>query len=194
VLILKNKQLKKMENKAKNALKGNKEKVEKILEYRDELYRVIPGQTIGEMNRCLEFMVPQLEKAIDGDDVKPINEEVAKISRISRTFADAAMEKEIKPIFRDLAENFLAIVHNWNIATVKNPQISTNVRLTDGIIKAQMSIMDAILVLRKTIERAKTTQQYEPPSFELSRSYLDNLKEAIEEGGSDALVEKKVND
>jgi hypothetical protein len=54
-------------------------------------------------------------------------------------------------------------------------------------------MMDTITVLQKTLERVRKTHSYEPPAFNLSRAYLDNLKKAIEEKGSDALVADKTD-
>lgn len=182
-----------MENPAINSLKTSKTQVENILKYQDELRRTISYQHVNNLKKCLSFMVAQIEKAIAGGEVSPTDEERNLSGEMARVFASVAMEKPIEPIFRDLATSFLPILYNWNAATLKNPDISTNIRLTDGIIKAQLTMMDTITVLQKTLERVRKTHSYEPPAFNLSRAYLDNLKKAIEEKGSDALVADKTD-
>jgi hypothetical protein len=180
-----------MENSATNTLKENKVRVEDIFKYQDELRRTMSNQNINDLRKCLGFTVQQLERIIGGDEnVTPSSEERTMVTNLSRAFANIAVEKPIAPIFRDLSASFLSIVHNWNAATIKNPDIATNIRLTDGIIKAQLSLMETIDVLQKTLERMRKTNQYEPPAFNLSRAYVENLKKAVEEKGHDALVTK----
>jgi len=180
-----------MENSAINSLKANKTQVENILKYQDELRRTISYQHVTNLKKCLTFMAAQLEKAITGEQSSPTTEEINMANEMARVFASVAMEKPIEPIFRDLAASFLPILHNWNAATINNPDIKTHIRLTDGIIKAQLTLMDTITVMQKTLEKVRKTHSYEPPSFNLSRAYLDNLKKAIEEKGPDALVPVK---
>jgi hypothetical protein len=136
-------------------------------------------------------MTNHLERVINGEKVIPTSEEISAVSNVARSFANIAIEKPIEPIFRDLSTSLLPVIHNWNTATVNNPDITTHIRLTDGIIKEQLTLMDTIFVVQKTLDRARKTHAYEPPAFNLSRSYLDNLKKAIEEKGPDALVRPK---
>jgi hypothetical protein len=181
-----------MENQAINSLKEAKAKVEHILQFTDELRRTVSNNHVNSIRKALVFMTQQLEGVMTGaTDVKPSNEEISVAVDLSRAFADITMEKPVVPIFRDLAESFLSIVHNWNAATIKNPDIATKIKLTNGIIKGQLTMLETIDVLHKTLERVKKSHQYEPPAFNLSRSYLENLKKAVEESGSDALVERK---
>ncbi|MFA4999188.1 MAG: hypothetical protein WC519_00405 [Parcubacteria group bacterium] len=183
-----------MENQTTNALKASKAQVEHILNYEDDLRRTFPSQHISNIKRALSFMTLQLETVIAGGQVEPTPEERNLIAELARIFANIAIEKPIEPIFRDLSASFLLVVYNWNEATVKSPDISVNVKMTNGIVKAQLTLMDTIEILQKTLDKIRKTHQYEPPSFNLSRSYLDNLKKAIEEKGSDALVPKKPDD
>jgi hypothetical protein len=182
-----------MENSALNSLKTSKAQVENIIKYQDELRRNISQQGISNLRKCLGFMSAQLESVISGSQAKPAptGEERAAAGEMARIFASVAIEKPIEPIFRDLTAAFLPIMHNWNAATVNDPDIATHIRLTDGVIKSQLTLMDTITVLQKTLERVRRTHTYEPPSFNLSRAYLDNLKKAIEEKGPDALVPPK---
>ncbi len=180
-----------MENSAINSLKASKAQVENIMNYQDELRKSISNNGINNLRKCLAFMTLHLEKAIAGTPVTPTTEERNTAGEMARLFAAASIEKPIEPIFRDLSSAFLPIMHNWNMATVNDPDIATQIRLTDGIIKSQLTLMDTITVLQKMLDRARKTHAYEPPSFNLSRAYLDNLKKAIEEKGSDALVPAK---
>jgi hypothetical protein len=180
-----------MEKEAIKTLKAAKAQVENILMYQDDLRRILAYQHVNNMKRALAFMVIQLEKAINGEVVSPTSEEKNLVGEIVRAFASVAMEKPIEPIFRDLSASFLPIVHNWNAATINNPDITINIRMIDGLIKAQLTFMDTLTVIQKTLERVRKTHSYEPPAFNLSRAYLDNLKKAIEEKGPDAFVPKK---
>jgi hypothetical protein len=180
-----------MENKAITALQTAKAQVDNIMQYQDDLRRAISANNVNNLRGALVFMTNHLEKVINGEKVTPTSEEISMVHNIARMFANVAMEKPIEPIFRDLSENVLPIIHNWNVATINDQDIATNIRLTDGLIKAQLTLMDTIFVVQKTLDRARKTHTYEPPAFSLSRSYLDNLRKAIEEKGSDALVPPK---
>ncbi|MFA5052728.1 MAG: hypothetical protein WC565_01595 [Parcubacteria group bacterium] len=180
-----------MENQITNTLQASKSQVERILNYEDDLKRIFASQHVSNIKRTLNFMTEQLTTVINGGNVVPTSEEMNMAAEMARVFANIALEKPIEPIFRDLSASYLLIIHNWNEATIKNHNISTNVKMTNGIVKAQLTLMDTIDVLQKTLEKIRKTHLYEPPAFNLSRSYLDNLKKAIEEKGPDALVPKK---
>jgi hypothetical protein len=183
-----------MENEATKMLQTAKARVENIMQYQDDLRRVISVQGINSLRRVLVFMTSHLEKAINGEKVIPTPEEINLVRDIARTFANIAIEKPIEPIFRDLSDSLLPIIHNWNMTTINNLDIATHIRLTDGLIKAQLTLADTFLVIQKMLDKAKKTNMYEPPAFNLSRAYLDNLKKAIEEKGPDALVPPKKED
>jgi hypothetical protein len=180
-----------MENEATKALQTAKAQVENIMQYQDDLRRTISSQDINNLKKALVSMTNHLNKIINGEKIAPTQEEIDLVRNITRSFANIAMEKPIVPIFRDLSASLLPIIHNWNTATINNSDITTHIRLTDGIIKAQLTFMDTLDVIQKTLERVRKTHSYEPPAFNLSRAYLDNLKKAIEEKGSDALVPPK---
>jgi hypothetical protein len=180
-----------MENDALKTLKESKSRAEDTMKRSESLRRILPERDMDFLKKSLTLMTGQLEKIISGEKISPTKEEVVLVADVVRVFANIAIEKPIEPIFRDLSASLLLIAHNWNLATINNPDIEAHIKLADGLIKAQLTLMDTIFVVQKILDKVRKTHAYEPPAFNLSRAYLDNLKKAIEEKGSDALVPPK---
>jgi hypothetical protein len=92
--------------------------------------------------------------------------------------------KPITAIFRDLSSTYLLLIFNWNQTLGKRPDIERDIKLVDMGVKGQLTMLDTIRVLRQLLPKMEAMGKYEPPAFNLSRAYLDSLKEEIENQGS----------
>lgn len=169
-----------MDNQEYQAYKSTVDKINKILEYRDDMRRVFSENGLMNIKKAFNILTEQMEKAAKDENVGPSTEEKSLVKSTVDLFREIAIEKPIAPIFRDLSATYLLLVFNWNQAFGKMPGIEKDIKLIDGITRGQLTMLDAIYTLQIVLEKIKKFQQYEPPSFNLSRAYLDNLKKEIE--------------
>jgi len=175
-----------MDKQVYQAYKTTVEKINKILEYRDDMRRVFSENGFTNIKKVFNILTEQMEKAAKDESVEPSNEEKSLVKNTVNLFREIAIEKPVAPIFRDLSATYLLLVFNWNQTFGKMPDIEKDIKLIDGIIRGQLTMLDAIYTLQILLEKTKKLQQYEPPSFNLSRAYLDNLKKEIENQKSKA--------
>lgn len=169
-----------MDNQVYQAYKATVEKINKILGYKDDIRRVFSENGFMNIKKAFNILTEQMEKAAKDENIEPSTEEKSLVKSTVDLFREIAIEKPIAPIFRDLSATYLLLVFNWNQTLGKMPDIGNDIKLIDGIIRGQLTMLDAIYTLQVLLEKIKKFQQYEPPSFNLSRAYLDNLKKEIE--------------
>jgi len=171
-----------MENQAQQSFKDTKEKIEGILKFDEELRKSFSLDGVRKMRKAFTALCTQVEALIAGSVPAVLTgEEKSVIGEVVNMFMAVAIEKPITPIFRDLTDSLLLLVHNWNQAVAKDPELDRKIRLVNGVASAQMTLVETIEVIQKLLEKVRRTYQYEPPSFNLSRAYLENLKKSIEE-------------
>jgi hypothetical protein len=169
-----------MNNQEYQAYKSTVDKINKILGYQDDMRRVFSQNGLINIKKAFNILTEQMEKAAKDENIEPSTEEKSLVRSTVSLFREIVIEKPIAPIFRDLSATYLLLVFNWNQTFGKMPDIEKDIKLIDGIIRGQLTMLDAIRTLQILLEKTKKLQQYEPPSFNLSRAYLDNLKKEIE--------------
>lgn len=170
-----------MESESYKAYKETVARVESIIRYEDDMRKIFSAQGTQKLRAVLTFISGQMEMIFSGLAPAVSERELSLVTEVMNFFSVIAAEKPITPIFKDLSQTFLLLIFNWNAATVGDKNIERNIKLVDAIVSSQMTMMETIELLQKLIEKAKKANQYEPPAFNLSRAYLDNLKKAIEE-------------
>lgn len=169
-----------MDKQEYQAYKSTVEKINKILGYENDMRSVFSQNGFTNIKKAFNILTEQMEKAAKDENVEPSNEEKSLMRSTVNLFREIAIEKPIASIFRDLSATYLLLVFNWNQTFGKMPDIEKDVKLIDGIIRSQLTMLDAIRTLQILLEKTKKLQEYKPPSFNLSRAYLDNLKKEIE--------------
>ncbi len=158
------------------------EKTRTILNYQNDLIRMFGNKGFESLKLALEKISSSMERAAQNDGLAEIQiEDKNLVTGVVKSFLNIAIEKPITPIFRDLADNYLMIVYNWSQMLAKCSGIEQDIKVINGIVRSQLTLLDTISVLKVILERAKNIRNYDPPAFDLSRAYLDNLKSAIEE-------------
>lgn len=168
-------------NESYQAYKAAAEKTANILRYEEDLKKTFSIQGAQKVNKMFAIISGHLESVLVGQEVKVTSEEVTLAREVVNLFSGIAAEKPITPIFKDMSQTFLLLVFNWNVATIGDKDIERSVKLVDAIVSSSMTMRETIDLLQKLLEKTKKAHQYEPPSFNLSRAYLENLKKAIEE-------------
>lgn len=171
-----------MENQAQQSFKNTKDKIEGILQYEDELRKSFSMDGARKIKKAFTVLCAQVETLIAGGVPAPLtSEERSSISEVVNLFMAVAIDRPVTPMFRDLTGSLLLLAHNWNQAVAKDADLDRKIKMINGVATAQMTLAETIEVIQKLLEKVKKTYQYEPPSFNLSRAYLENLKKSIEE-------------
>ncbi len=103
-----------MTNQAYQSYKDTLAKVNKILEYKDDIKTVFSERGTGTIKQTLGIITNQLEKFYKDEKVQPTSEEKSLVRGTVNLFVDIALEKPIAPIFRDLSTTYLLLIFNWN--------------------------------------------------------------------------------
>ena len=170
-----------METETQKAYKATVGQINEILKYDDDLRKVFSVGAIQNIKKAMNILVRDLDKVLRDEAVTPSPDDRALIKATVNDFLNIAIERPICLIFRDLAAAYLLLVFNWSQAVGRQADIERDIKIVDGLIRAELSLLDTIYVLQQLLDRARKLQRYEPPAFELSRAYLDNLKKHLEE-------------
>ncbi len=155
-------------------------KIKGIMKYETDLKKVF-GPRLDKVKESFEIMVCQMNNLAEDTEVEASGEEKSRVKEVVNLFLSIAVNQPIVPIFRDLSRFYLLLVFNWNKELGKRPDIETSVCAVQRIVEGQVTMIDTINILRALLERARKTQQYGPPAFELSRHYLETLNKEKED-------------
>lgn len=96
--------------------------------------------------------------------------------KITELFLDYALERDITPFFRELSRSFLPLVDLF-LKEEKERTGRRNIEATLALLSQNRTIEESFLVMKKLLAKARLFQEYEPPSFKLSREYLEALED-----------------
>ncbi|MBA7515071.1 hypothetical protein ES705_07109 [subsurface metagenome] len=155
-------------------------KIKGIMKYEADLKKVF-GPRLDKVKKALEIVECQMNDLAEDVTVEASGEEKSRVKEVVNLFLSIAVNQPIVPIFRDLSMCYLLLVFNWNKELGKRADIEASVSAVQRIVEGQMTMIDTINILRALLERARKTQQYGPPAFELSRHYLESLDRGKDE-------------
>lgn len=155
-------------------------KIKGIMKYEADLKKVF-GPRLDKVKEALEIVECQMNDLAEDVTVEVSGEEKSRVKEVVNLFLSIAVNQPIAPIFRDLSRFYLLLVFNWNKELGKRADIEASVSTVQRIVEGQMTMIDTINILRALLERARKTQQYSPPAFELSRHYLESLDKGKDE-------------
>jgi len=154
--------------------------INRILKYESEMRKTFSENGFRKIKQALNIIADNIEKAHKNKDIKYDVKERALVEWTVNLFVEIALEKPITAIFRDLSSTYLLLVFNWNKISEGKTNIERNIKLVDMIVKGQLTMLNTIHVLQLFLPKLKMMEQYNPPAFELSRSYLNSLHKDIE--------------
>ncbi len=169
----------------------NLSKIKEILKYENDLRKVFAENQLQTIRKGLETMESQMEKLAKDEQVQASGQDKSTVKGVTDIFLNVAVNQPMIPISRDLTLNYLLLTFNWNLALGKRPDIEQNIKAVQGIVRGEMTIVDAINTLKALLERAKSLTQYTPPAFELSKHYLESLKKGTVAEGEKEVPKKK---
>jgi len=173
-----------MVNQEYQAYKKTLTEINKILGYENDMRKTFSEDGSRKIKQALNIVTNQMERVYKNEHIEPSVEEKSLVRETVNLFVDIALGKPITAIFRDLSSTYLLLIFNWNQTLGKRPDIERDIKLVDMGVKGQLTMLDTIRVLRQLLPKMEAMGQYELPVFNLSRAYLDSLKEEIENQGS----------
>ena len=150
-----------------NAFYQCAEVVKRLLRYRD--FDRLFGRMSRDARKTINMCIGDLERMAAGTKIVG---DTNAVHRVVDVLLDRVTREYISPYMRDLCEHCGLLLYNWN-QSVENPSnaLATKLRAIDRLVKAHYTMLDAINVLRKLVR-----QPYVPAAYELSRHYLEVIR------------------
>lgn len=154
--------------------------IKKIFGWELELKKVF-GPRIDIVKGVFELMYRQMNELGEDKKVEVTGEEKSRVKEVVNLFLSIAVNQPIVPIFRDLLKSYLLLVFNWNKELGKTEDIENQINTTQKIVTAQMTMLEAIDLLKLLLKQGRDMKSWQPPAFELSRHYLESLDKTEKE-------------
>lgn len=151
-------------------------KVCDIFRYRKDLERVFGRDGLVRFEESFNIMRKHMDQLRGDRSVHVTPPERDKVMGTLRLLQAIAVNNPIVPIFRDIVIPFNRIAYNWNQNTQNDKHMELTIQTINRIITSQKTMDDTITILQTLLRKARDEIRYRPPSFELSRHYLNSLE------------------
>ncbi len=111
------------------------------------------------------------------------------IVNASEVFYVIAIERPMTGFYREIAEEYLLLMANWNTQIGKSKKMRNYIIGTQRIIDCTTTMNQTISIMRHLLRKLKNEMSYRPPAFDNARHYLQGLQEDIEKLGKEAVEE-----
>ena len=138
----------------------------------DGAYRNVLQGSCEEFNRVWQGMYSDiLRMKNDEDATTPRDSVLDTVVRMRRWLAFEQATKNQVEFFKD----FALLIHEWNNSSIKDPNISIECRNVSDVAEGNLSMRDVTEIMKKVSQRLQDMQSWNPPAFEISKSYVDYL-------------------
>ncbi|RLE67012.1 MAG: hypothetical protein DRJ38_00130 [Thermoprotei archaeon] len=129
-----------------------------------------------EARRTIERCIDDMVRMANGTRMVG---DVAAVNKVADVLLDRVTRMPITPYMKDFSEQCCLLLYNWN-QSIENTDaaLTSKLRAIDRLVKAHYTIMDAINVLRRLVRGP-----YVPAAYELSRHYLEVMRDEGERAG-----------
>jgi len=165
-----------MEQEDLKKYQGTVNSIKKLFEWDPDLKKVF-GPRLDKVKGVFELLQRQMNELAEDKTVEVSGEEKSRVKEVVNLFLSIAVNEPIVPIFRDLSKFYLLLMFNWNKELGKRPDIENQISTAQKIVEAQLTLLDTIGLLKMLLRRGRDMRNWNPPAFELSRHYLESLKE-----------------
>jgi len=140
---------------------------------------VLPRNDLITIKRAVETIGDQAKrtkKKKRGYKIWATNSERRQVKDAINCLLRVAINEPVVPILKNLVNEFVKVVLDWNENFGKEQEIKENVLTLKRFINYYFSAVEAIQVLKTLSKRVKKIQKFSPPAFELSQAYLKTLQ------------------
>lgn len=163
----------------KEELKKYKETIRKIKEtmkYETELRKVF-GSRLPVIGKAFKIMEGQMNSLAKDKKIKALGEDKSRVKEAVNLFLNVAVRQPIIPIFRDLSRTYLLLAFNWNKELGKRSDAEIAIRAVQGIVEGQLAMLETMNFLKELLKQGREMLNYRPPAFEVSKHYLESLRQ-----------------
>jgi len=151
---------------AKNIYKPNIKKIKEVLEH-PQIHTILNRPSLDLVKKSLEIMK---RKEITEEDKN-------QMERVLNLLLHIVIDRPITPILRDLVNEFIILTADWNENIAQKIEIRQKIYSLRRFVDYHLSVLDTIQALKTLLKRVEEIQRFTPPAFELSRHYLQSLRE-----------------
>lgn len=151
------------------------------LSYENELKTILSRQAIDTVRSTLTVMREDLKKAATNKECSSCDNNIRMVGSTLGIFLDVLINEKQTVFFRDLLNDYLVVVNNWNIQCGKNKNIESHMGMLVRIRDMNTTLQDTITVAKNLLNKLQREQHYRPPAYELSKHYLLQLQKRLEE-------------
>jgi len=155
------------------------DKLKKIMSFSSHFALNFGGNYGNLIRECNEFMVSDLEKCINDENVAVTQEHMNAVWELLNLFQSTLIYTPLNPYIIDLVSTILILINNWNNNIAKSKELAERVSVLDRLLKQHLSILEAINLLKKLIDRADRLIRYDPKIFDFSEHYMRVINEQL---------------
>ena len=168
-------------------------KIKKLLE-NPQIRKILSRDNIIMIMTSLKIISQHLkDKKNKNRDYNIIatNSEKRQIKESLNYLLVIAINKSITPFLKELEETFSEISLWWNNNFVNDLEIEKIANSIKRFVNYHVSVLESIKVTKNLVDRMEKLRNFSPPSFDLSRAYLEILQDDYSKNRKDKRLKKK---
>jgi hypothetical protein len=148
--------------------------------YRDLIYSVFDSPEIDLLRSTVHAMERALLEAMSSDEkIEGKQQDVSSVCHC----LDFILRKHIlstldEPIV-NICRSYMALANNWSNVIGGCRAIAERIQAIVSVTDAHKSLVGAIEVLQHLIREARTFQHFNPPAYDMSRHFLQSIRDKI---------------
>lgn len=161
------------------AFKSDKEKLEKLLNYRDAQGTLgSKGQELAsEAVRLMSDDIGQLIECDGECEVEVPDSKRQKVLQVADMLLNKVVFEGIGDWLRDFVVGYVDFCHQWNQKVFQSQRLDNILFASRRIVVGQETMQDTRETLNKVVSKAEKIVERDPESLKLSRHYLRQLRE-----------------
>jgi len=160
-------------NMVRDVYESKKKDIIQLMKDKDVMMKF--GSKVVDVRCALDALFNDVDKLMAGEYVEVDNETKKLIEKFLDILKEVVIFGRLDERFRYFVLCVCDIVKIWNKFLVMEHRVDLDVGVLERLVLQQMTILDAINVMRKMIEKCNELVEYSSPKFELSRHYIDAM-------------------
>lgn len=150
------------------------DRIYEILGYRNELRKALGHYGLSTTETAFAITKEQLDDLSQDKQVETTGADKSRVKEVLNYYIDHALYRPVSPIFNDLVHNMLLIISNWNKELGGLPDVQDDCLKIDKILEGHFTLSEILSVNKQVLEKLRHEAQYKPPSWDLSRAYIQS--------------------
>jgi len=166
------------------AYRENIEFIGRVIAYYRDVEAQMGREGAALIRQSFDLMRQQMDRSASLPGTQTVScsrQEVELVIAVCRNLLKTMINERLTKLRKDLCSSMAILIHNWNKAIAKCPELEVLVSSLNRIVRDQSSMEDTTMILRSLVLRARDVLRYTPASFELSKHYLLSLEEDANE-------------